>query len=445
MLDPAYRGQVLLNEARTELKSSFAAWISLLAGTVALAMEFSGRAERLGFGLWLGTTGAFLVAWFGAWLRFVVRPPSDQAILSRWIPAAKLGMLLCNAATAASVWVFMPIAEPELRALLIILYAWFLIMQFAASTEATQVLAGAVVMVLGSLIAWLMTAQPPHYLKLCLFLPLFGVMLVAIRRFVRQAVVRATEAQAAADASRRQLAAALVDLERERDAKTHFIRAASHDLQQPLMASALFLDRIKPGGRAADQAASLGDLRRSLGLARNLVDTMLQYLRLESGLLQPDPVRYTAGELFDRLLLTQGPAAAAAQIRLSFAGRRTPLHTDRSLLARAVENLVANAIRHSGGQRVVIGARARRDHTTIWVVDDGRGVESGDAARIFHPFEQGASVGEAGGFGLGLASTFGLVALISGTCGVRTGLTRGAAFYIRLPVSPDAEEATCAA
>jgi K+-sensing histidine kinase KdpD len=41
-------------------------------------------------------------------------------------------------------------------------------------------------------------------------------------------------------------------------------------------------------------------------------------------------------------------------------------------------------------------------------------------------------VGEAGGFGLGLASTWGLVALMDGTCGARAGLTRGAAFYIRM-------------
>ena len=56
-----------------------------------------------------------------------------------------------------------------------------------------------------------------------------------------------------------------------------------------------------------------------------------------------------------------------------------------------------------------------------------------------------AVVGPAGGFGLGLASTLGLAQLISGTCGVQAGLTRGAAFYIRLPAQPAADEARCAA
>jgi len=430
--DVAFRDQVLVNEARTEMKGSLAAWIGLAVVTAFLAFEFAGRADPVGYVLWLGTIGAFLTSWMISWVRFVRRPPDDEAILNRLIPRAKAGMTLCNIATAGSVWVFLPAAEPELRALLLVLYAWYLIVQFAAATEATQVLKSAVVLVLGSLIVWLVVARPPYFLPLSLFLLLFGATLIAIRRFVRQAVTTAKAAEAAADAARRELAAALVSLERERDAKTHFIRAASHDLQQPLQAASLFLDRVKPSARAGEQARSLGGLRQALTAARALVASMLEHLKLEGGAIRPDMTVLAAGEVFDRVLLTQGPAAAAAGVRVSIAGQRIALRADPLLLARALENLVANAIRHSGGRRVLVGARARAGEVTIWVVDDGRGLASGDAARIFSPFEQGAHVGETGGFGLGLASTQGLVALMDGTCGVHAGLTRGAAFYIRL-------------
>jgi signal transduction histidine kinase len=444
VFDPAFRDQVLVNEARTELKGSIAAWVGLVVVTMFVALEFAGRAGRVSYLLWLGSISTCLIGWLVAWVSFKVRPPTDRAILKRWIPGAKLGMSLCNAATAGSVWVFMPVSEPELRALLIVLYAWFLVVQFAAATEATQVLHVAITLVLGSLIAWLIVERPPHFGKLILFLPLFGATLIAIRRFVREAVVKASAAQAAADASRRELAEALVDLERERDAKTQFIRAASHDLQQPLQAASLFLDRIRLGARAGGQA-SLGGVKRSLNLARELVDAMLQHLKLESGSVRPDFTRFSAGELFERVTLTQGPAAIAARIRLSFVGRTVTLHADAQLLARAVENLVANALRHSGGRRVVIGARAHSGHVTIWVVDDGRGLAPGDQARIFRPFEQGGHVGVAGGFGLGLASTMGLVDAMAGTCGVKPGVTRGAAFYIRLTSNPAVNEVKCAA
>lgn len=445
VFDPAFRDQVLVNEARTELKGSIAAWFGLVVVTAFVGLTFAGRAEVVAYALWLGGISICLGSWLVAWINFRVRPPTDEAILTRWIPGAKAGMSLCNAITAGSVWVFLPASDPELRALMLVLYAWFLIVQFAAATEATQVLRTAVVLVLGSLTAWLLAARPPHFLTLTLFLPLFGATLLAIRRFVREAVVKATVAQAAADTANRELAKTLVTLERERDAKTQFIQAASHDLQQPLQAAALFLERIKPSARVGDQAASISGVKRALGVARDLVDAMLQHLKLEGGAVRAANAEFLAGELFDRVVLTQGAAAAAAHIRLSFAGRRLPVHADPQLLGRAVENLVANAIRHSGGRRVVIGARSAGDHVTIWVVDNGRGLALEDAARIFRPFEQGGHVGAAGGFGLGLASTQGLVKVMAGTCGVKAGLTRGAAFYIRLPATPTVDEAKCAA
>lgn len=427
------------------MKGSLVAWIGLAVATGFAALEFHGKAQPVGYWLWLATMAAFLGSWLFNWVRSVRDPPSDHTILHSAIPRAKAAMTVCNLATAGSVWVFLPAAGPELRALLLVLYAWYLIVQFAAATEATQVLRSAVVLVLGSLTVWLLVAQPPYFLPLAVFMLLFGATLIAIRRFVREAVTKAKAAQAAADAARAELTVALASLERERDAKTHFIRAASHDLQQPLQAASLFLDRVKPGARAAEQTRPLGGLRQSLTAARSLVASMLEHLKLEGGAVQADMVTVAAGDVFERVLLTQGPAAAAAGVTISTAGGRLLLNADPVLLTRALENLVANAIRHSGGKRVLLGARARGSDVTIWVIDDGRGLAAGDEARIFSPFEQGTHVGKAGGFGLGLASTVGLLALIDGTCGVQAGVTRGAAFHVRLRGVQHGDGVRCAA
>jgi signal transduction histidine kinase len=308
------------------------------------------------------------------------------------------------------------------------------------------VLASATVMVLGSLVAWLLVEQPPYHLPLACFLPLFGATLLGVRRFVRQAVVSATAARAATEEARAELALALAAVGRERDAKTQFIRAASHDLQQPLQAAALFLDRIRPGARAAEQAPSVGGLRQALTAARALVTAMLEHLKLDGGVIRPRIERVTAGMLFDRVLLTQGPAAAAAGMRIRQVGATISLSADPALLARALENLIANAIRHSDASRILLGCRRDGTGVRFWVVDDGKGLGAGDEARIFSPFEQGAHVGASGGFGLGLASTRGLVALMDGQCGVAK-LTRGAAFYIALSTSVEAgeEDLRCAA
>lgn len=406
------------------MRGSVAAMGCLSLVTIFLVFEFWTIADRAALLGWAGGMAFCLLAWFAALLIFAIRKPSDAEIFAFWIPAGKTVTTLCNLIVAASVWVFMPPAGLELRALMIILYAWYLAIQFVAATEATQVVTIAVTSVMGSLIAWLMIAAPPYYLPLAFFFAMFGVTLIAVRRFIRAAVVEAAAARAA--------------IARERDAKTHFIRAASHDLQQPLQAAALFLDRIKPGAEKADQARSIGALRQSLTAARALVAAMLEHLKLESGAIRPSMQVLSAGEVFDRVLLTQAPAAADAGITLHTAGRASILAADPALLGRAIENLVANALRHSGCNRIFLGARRDGSHVRLWVIDNGSGIESVDADRIFNPFEQAGRVGSSGGFGLGLASTRNLAALMNGEAGLaarRSG--KGAAFYLRLPNPAD--------
>lgn len=431
---PAHWDEVLVSETRAELKGSIVAWAAFTAASAFAAIEFAGRAHPFGLTIWSVATSGFVASWLAGWIVFMRRPPSERDILALWIPTAKAGMTLCNLVTAGAVWVFLPAADPDQRALLFVLFAWFLIIQFAAATEATQVLGRAVLLVLGSLAAWLLVQRPPHFLELAGFLLLFGASLTAIRGYVRRAVIDATLARAAAEAAQRDLAAALGELERERDARTHFIRAASHDLQQPLQAAALFLDRIGPD--ADGEAQALGGVKRSLGMARTLVAAMLDHLKLEAGAIKADMTDQQASAIFERVLLTQGPAAIQAGVEIRVSGGGVALHADPLLLARAVENLVANAIRHSGARRVLLGARRRSGAGEIWVIDDGRGLSASDEAQIFKPFTQGASVGLSGGFGLGLSSVANLTALMGGNCGLRPGSPRGAAFYIRLADAP---------
>jgi signal transduction histidine kinase len=406
--------------------------ICLSLVTIFLAFEFRGIANPGALTAWTAGMAFCLSTWLAALIIFTVRKPADAEITGFWIPAGKAVTTLCNLIVAASVWIFMPPSGPDLRALMIILYAWYLVIQFVAASEATQVLAIAVVGIMGSLVAWLIHAAPPYYAPLAFFFAVFGVTLIAVRRFIRAAVVEAAAARAA--------------IARERDAKTHFIRAASHDLQQPLQAAALFLDRIKPSGGKADHARNLGALRQSLTAARSLVAAMLEHLKLEGGVIRPTMQPVSAGTIFDRVLLTQAPAAAAAGIALRMAGGRTELLADPALLTRAMENLVANAIRHSGATRILIGARRRDERAWLWVIDDGCGIADADAERIFSPFEQAGLVGLAGGFGLGLAATRNLLTLMDGDAGIARGAKRGAAFYLRLATSDDREiELRCAA
>jgi signal transduction histidine kinase len=105
-------------------------------------------------------------------------------------------------------------------------------------------------------------------------------------------------------------------------------------------------------------------------------------------------------------------------------------------LERALGNLVHNAILHSGGKRILIGARRRgRDAVRLWVIDDGVGVQRGDTRHIFDDYYRGLNSRAAArsGFGLGLSSVRRIAGIMGGEAGLDPRWARGAAFYLQFP------------
>lgn len=79
---------------------------------------------------------------------------------------------------------------------------------------------------------------------------------------------------------------------------------------------------------------------------------------------------------------------------------------DRALMARALGNLVRNALRYAGENAIItMTTRRHGSHVTIAVTDDGPGVPADALTRLGEPFyrPETARTRETGGVGLGLA------------------------------------------
>ncbi len=89
------------------------------------------------------------------------------------------------------------------------------------------------------------------------------------------------------------------------------------------------------------------------------------------------------------------------------------LNGDRTLLARAFENLIRNAIDsiHSKQSSGTIGVTLNSDPPSVVIRDNGAGLSSDDASRLFLPFQSDRP----GGFGLGLPLARKIVLLHNGT------------------------------
>jgi signal transduction histidine kinase len=141
-----------------------------------------------------------------------------------------------------------------------------------------------------------------------------------------------------------------------------------------------------------------------------------------------------------------GPVAEDAGRRVVARGRRGPLPVagDAARVARAVDNLIWNAVRHAAdGGVVVVGLRVRGSSGEVHVRDDGAGVAAADRDRIFLPGERG-SAARGPGQGLGLAIAREIAEAAGGSLTL-DAVGAGACFRLSLPLRTGADPAPRAA
>jgi photoactive yellow protein len=182
----------------------------------------------------------------------------------------------------------------------------------------------------------------------------------------------------------------------------------AHDLRNPL--TALYgtisgLERLTSPLTPADLAAPLAELRTSTDRLRVMVDNFLALTQLQIGVL---PVRRTptdVGRVLGEVAAQLRPAARYYGVALDCRVPDEPAvaSADGELLRRAIENLVDNGLRYTPPGSTVTACVVRRaDELAIQVCDEGPGVPTDLAARIFEPYVR---TGDRSGshFGLGLA------------------------------------------
>jgi two-component system sensor histidine kinase MprB len=229
-------------------------------------------------------------------------------------------------------------------------------------------------------------------------------------------------------------------LETSFEGQRTFVRNASHELRTPLTASIgelqVLLARERPVEAYKEGAASvLVELQQLKQLINNLLD-----------LAQADQaVALTEEVRLDELLWEVREAVAPAQ--------RSRVHVDlgdpselpadpavfeikghRVLLARAIGNLVDNALKYSSPeQSITLSLRCPAGGGCIVrVADAGQGIAPDDLSQVFQPFFRSASVRGVVGHGVGLPLAQRIVALHGGNLTLRSELGRGTVAEVTL-------------
>lgn len=229
-------------------------------------------------------------------------------------------------------------------------------------------------------------------------------------------------------------------------ANQRFAADASHELRSPITAMAGEVDvTLKRERTASEYRETLATVRERLSEMTELADNLMLLVRLQEG----------AGEkLVQEVDLTALVHSSCARLR-SLAAERgvtldsTPLpeliaYGDRRLLARVVDNLVANAVQYNreGGKVLVAGHYEApghdgwaAGHVALRVSDEGPGIPETEWEHVFERFyrrDQSRSR-RTGGSGLGLSICRAVVTLFDGTVRVVASSPQGSTFEVRLP------------
>lgn len=389
--------------------------------------------------IWLVGMISIIAVWATAMAVYTRRRPDDAEVVGYWVRLGAWLQTALNIGIAISPWILLPNAEPALRSLTIILYIWYVSTEIMTSSAAVTMPAWEILMLTGSTAGFVLWSAPPYAMAQVVIIAMIGATMIGLRHLVRRSAQAAIKARVASEQAEAATRAALATVAAERDAKTRFIASASHDLQQPLHAASLFFEQV---AAHVPQDHAVAGVRSALASTQALIGQMLDHLRLEAGAM---PVRSRAldlAPLIAAVAAEQGPASRAAGMRIAAVPGRHAVVADPVLLRRALNNLVANAVRHARGERILVGARRAGGIVTLWVIDDGNGIGDAEPERLFDDYAQGQGIAP-GGFGLGLASVRRSLALMGGSAGLDPRWRGGCAFYLRLPAA--IPEALCRA
>jgi PAS domain S-box-containing protein len=234
----------------------------------------------------------------------------------------------------------------------------------------------------------------------------------------------------------RRKAESLAELDR---AKTAFFSNVSHEFRTPLtlmLGPTSDLLEEEFGSLTGEQRHQLELIHRNGLRLQKLVNTLLEFSRLDAGHIKPvfDPVDF--GGVTQELASTFAPAVKRAGLDFEvdcFTGERVLLA--RELWERIVLNLLSNALKFTFEGKIRIATWVTTDSIVLQVEDTGIGIADDDQQHVFERFRrvEGVRSRTHEGSGIGLALIQGLVKLHGGRIDVRSTVGTGSTFTVTLP------------
>ncbi|RKH08040.1 response regulator [Corallococcus sp. CA047B] len=220
-------------------------------------------------------------------------------------------------------------------------------------------------------------------------------------------------------------------------AKTAFFSNVSHEFRTPLT---LILGPVEDALSSAAKALEgeqLELVRRNALRLYKMVNTLLDFSRMEAGRAQASFVPTDLASLTTSLVSAFQSAVESAGLRLvvDCPPLPEPLYVDPDMWEKVVLNLLSNAVKYTYQGEIRVRLQWQEGQAVLTVQDTGVGIPEEELPRVFERFyrvrvTQGRSHE---GTGIGLALVQELVRLHGGTASVASRFGEGTTFTVRMP------------
>ena len=247
---------------------------------------------------------------------------------------------------------------------------------------------------------------------------------------------------------RRELERANRDKESLLEAREKLMLAITHDIKAPLGSVMGYIDLLARLTGDKRQELYLRNMKESSEHLLALVDSLLDFYRLDINKIEVTCVAFSPAQLFETIRAGFAAAAAAKGLELRLEAEPAAageVSGDAFHIRQIADNLISNALKFTDEGSVTLRVDVVRGRLVFSVRDTGRGIGREEKERIFAEFVRLSSAQGVGGFGLGLSIVDRLVKLLDGTISLESRLGEGSRFIVSVPVGEAAGSASAEA
>ncbi len=209
----------------------------------------------------------------------------------------------------------------------------------------------------------------------------------------------------------------------------------THELRTPLTAITGYAELLQKECSNGNNVHFLQSIQQSSDRMRAMLNTLLDFFRLDNGKEQPkmQPCRISA---ITHILETEFMSVAMNKgLSLTMKnGNDAVVLTDKERIVQIGNNLLSNAIKFTEKGGVSLTSDYTNGVLTLTVEDTGTGMTEEEQHHVFDAFERLSNAAAKDGFGLGLAIVHNIVTMLHGKIRLNSEKGKGSRFMVEIPM-----------